>query len=246
MIRQSKGKIFLADERGLTETNWFRSWNTFNFGKYHKEHKQPFGDIYVLNDDTLDANRSLNMLIADCSHVLLLPVIGAISYNDQAGNKNLIAAGQAQLLTVAEASTIQISNPFDEGLINFLQVWVKADATIIAREAQLFTYSINKYPNKLTDISRGSECASAFPFTISIGKFEGRGETIHHLENKNSGFFAFVIEGAFEIEGRLLHARDGLALWDIDEAEIEALSNDAILLTIESPLVSGFGQIEHG
>ena len=46
----------------------------------------------------------------------------------------------------------------------------------------------------------------------------------------------FVIEGAFEVQGTLLHARDGLALWGTDKLEKEALSNDAIILLIELPL----------
>jgi redox-sensitive bicupin YhaK (pirin superfamily) len=56
------------------------------------------------------------------------------------------------------------------------------------------------------------------------------------LKNKNAGLFVFVIEGAFEVEGRLLHERDSLALWETGKAEMEALSNDAIILVIESPL----------
>jgi hypothetical protein len=34
----------------------------------------------------------------------------------------------------------------------------------------------------------------------------------------------------------LLHERDGLALWDADEIEVEVLSNDALLLLIETTL----------
>ncbi|MEO5593159.1 MAG: hypothetical protein ABIR15_06605 [Chitinophagaceae bacterium] len=57
-------------------------------------------------------------------------------------------------------------------------------------------------------------------------------------KNKNAGLFAFVIKGAFEMEGRLPHARDGWALWDTGAAEMKALSNDAIILVIELPDVS--------
>lgn len=45
-----------------------------------------------------------------------------------------------------------------------------------------------------------------------------------------------MLEGAFEVQGTLLHARDGLALWETDEVEMEALSNDAIILLVELPL----------
>ena len=38
----------------------------------------------------------------------------------------------------------------------------------------------------------------------------------------------------FEVQGRLLYPRDGLSLWnEANKMELEALSNDAILLLIE-------------
>ena len=45
--------------------------------------------------------------------------------------------------------------------------------------------------------------------------------------------FVFIIEGAFEVQNRLLEARDGLSLWNLSKLEFEALSNDAILMIIE-------------
>jgi quercetin 2,3-dioxygenase len=236
MIQPSKAKMFLADERGLNETEWLRSLNTFNFGKYFNEYKHPFGDIYVVNDDTLDAGRSLRMLIEEYSYVILLPVIGAIAYKDGSGNDDLIAAGQVKILTVAKGETIEISNPFDEGLINFLQVWIKADTERATKGSYISTYNVNKCLNGLLKISPASLGASSLPFIVSIGKFDGRGETTYHVKNKKAGLFIFAIEGAFEVEGRLLHARDSLALWETERVEMEALSNDAIILVVESLL----------
>ena len=46
----------------------------------------------------------------------------------------------------------------------------------------------------------------------------------------------FVIHGAFEVENRLLESRDGLAIWNTDRIELEALSNEAILLLLEIKL----------
>lgn len=45
--------------------------------------------------------------------------------------------------------------------------------------------------------------------------------------------FALVLAGAFEVAGRLLHAHDGLALWDTAAVALEALGNDAVLLVLE-------------
>jgi redox-sensitive bicupin YhaK (pirin superfamily) len=69
---------------------------------------------------------------------------------------------------------------------------------------------------------------------LSIGQFRGRQEARYQLSHKTHGLFVFVIEGAFEVQGRLLHPRDGLAFWNVAEpAELEALSNDAIILLME-------------
>ena len=122
MMNRAKAKIFLADERGLNETDWSRSQPTFNFVNYFNEHKQPFGDLYVLNDEVLDAGRSLTICTEEFSVVILLPVIGAIGFKDSSGKENLIVAGQIQMLTVEKGEKIEITNPFDEGLVNFLQI----------------------------------------------------------------------------------------------------------------------------
>ena len=42
-----------------------------------------------------------------------------------------------------------------------------------------------------------------------------------------------MIQGAFEVQHRLLKSRDALALWNVVEVEIEALSNEAIIVLIE-------------
>lgn len=234
MIRQTKAKIFLAEDRGLNETNHFRSLHTFNFGNYFNEHKTSFNDIYVVNDDTLDGGRSLSMLVQEPSYVLLLPVVGAINYKDSQGNENLVAAGQVHIIYAAKGVTISINNPFKEYLVNFLQVWIKTGALTAAANAYLNSYFVNKKIDKLVNISPCNINEPALPFIASIGKFNGRGETTYQLQYKKSGLFVFVLEGAFEVEGRLLHARDGLAVWETKAVEMEALSNDAIILLIET------------
>src|SRR5207248_10956806 len=82
MTRKSKAKLGLADERGLTETAWFRSRGTFN------AQDRPLGNVYVLNDDILDSSRSLKMLVTERSYVILVPVVGVIFYRDSTGYSN--------------------------------------------------------------------------------------------------------------------------------------------------------------
>lgn len=229
MLDQSQGKIFLAAERGHTETDWFRSYNTFNFGSYQHEHKTPFGPLYVFNDDTLAGGRKINLLVEEDSTIILLPTVGAIIFVDSHGNESIVEAGQAQVYAARRGTSILIGNPYDDELINFLQIWIKHPVNTVA-EPTIAGFDLVHHKNELLEIHP----AGLQPKTF-IGKFTGRQEAIHRPAAGN-GLFVFVLEGAFEVQYRLLETRDGLALWEAEEVELEALSNDAIILLVEVAL----------
>ncbi|MFT3679886.1 MAG: hypothetical protein QM791_06415 [Ferruginibacter sp.] len=218
-----EAKIYLADERGITETSWFRSCNTFNFGRYQHKHKTAAGNIYVLNDDTLAGSKSLAMTIEEPTHVLLLPVVGSVSYKDSNDNITTTAAGQLQYSLLGKRTAYTVTNPFKKELVNFLQVWIKAGNPAAAGCSQ-FIFDIDKNKNTLVKTGPGSPA-------VYIGKFDGRQETVLPLQNKPA--FVFVIQGAFEVQGVLLHSRDGLALQNHPSIELEALSNEAIIFIIQ-------------
>lgn len=222
MLPQSKGKIFLADERGLNQLDWFRSYNTFNFGRYYNEHKTPFGGLYVLNEDTLAPGRSITMQVEEDSDIILIPVVGAVNWRDSAGNTALAAAGQSLYYSAPKGAGITISNPYADALVNFLQIWIKRQDTAAAT-IQICDFDLNKHKDRLLPV---------FHNRAFLGQFNGRAETTLPLPPGANGFFAFVIQGAFEVQFRLMHAKDGLALWDLQEIELEALSNDAIIIVV--------------
>jgi quercetin 2,3-dioxygenase len=231
MVQQNKGKIFLADERGHNEMEWFRSYNTFNFGRYQLDHKTPFGPLYVLNDDTLAGGKSISMTVEADSEIWLIPVVGAITYSDNRGHSTIIEAGECQVYDIPTNTTIQIGNLYDDELVNFLQLWFYKTGIEENSAPQLIPFDIVNYKNQLVPIPVHNT-----PYQFGIGKYAGREESTYKLHSPNNGLFVYVIEGAFEVQYRLLHARDGLALWEAEEIEWEALSNDAIILVMEMPL----------
>ncbi|RZK75404.1 MAG: hypothetical protein EOO92_16310 [Pedobacter sp.] len=124
-------------------------------------------------------------------------------------------------------SFITLKNPYDDVLINYMMIAIKSE---------------EKKPNSLTfldiDLSDLNKMnlitPDQTPFKVSIGRFQGRGENEYTI-NKTSMLYCFVLAGAFEIDGRLLQDRDGIALYSTDIIEMEALSDNALLLTIELP-----------
>ncbi len=226
---QSKAKIFPAGERGRTEMEWFRSYNTFSFGGYQSEYKKPFGELYVLNDDTLAPGKSFSLTVEEDSAVLLLPIVGAVEYEDEKGNEQLLQAGQSFVCLVPKGKTFTVSNAYENELVNFLQAWFTLEQSNSAAPS-LLSFDLNKAQNTLVEITKPQQV-----FRCLMGKFDGRSEGTLSLSASDNRFFVFIIQGAFEVQNRLLETRDGLALWETDEIEFEALSNEAIVLFIEMP-----------
>jgi len=235
MKTKSKAKIFLADDRGLCETCYYRSRQTFNYGNFFSEYKHPFGLLYLLNDIMQAGGSRMHLHAGENSYAMILPVAGAVNCKKTGAKETTVAAGQLLVYSMAAGETIESGNPFADAKVNFLQIRLRAADDRGQVNDVLVTFDdLNKNINQLVNVL--PVYAGVLPFTVSIGKFSGRGEAVYPVSKPGAGMFLFVLAGAFEADGRLLHERDGLALWDTDEIEMEALSNDAIILLIETAL----------
>src|SRR5689334_20158612 len=153
MNNLSPGKIFLAEDRGICETGDYRSQFTFNCGNYFNPFKYPFGDIHAVNDHMLAGGASQEIEVIEGFHLVLLPVAGAIRYEDSLVPGAYIAAGQAQIVSVNGTGTVSISNPFKENAVNYLYILIKAVHVPLQRLVYLSTYdNVNKNRNGLTPL----------------------------------------------------------------------------------------------
>jgi redox-sensitive bicupin YhaK (pirin superfamily) len=239
MTTTTGAKIFLSSERGYHEVKGFRSYRTFNFGTFRHEHKSAFGPLYVLNDDTLGGGKSIKLSTESETEILLLPLAGDISYTDSNGHTTIIEAGQAQLCTTLAGTVIEISNPYKNDLVNFLQFRIRSHDDTESGEPALQSFFLDKNKNSLLELfPHENQPASQDGFSqrTFIGKFTGRYDGAFKPTDPSNGIFVYIIEGAFEVQNRLMETRDGMALWDVNELSFEALSNDAIILLMEIPL----------
>ncbi|MBH8568690.1 hypothetical protein KB206_07350 [Microvirga sp. STS02] len=236
MIAQTPGKIFLADERGLAESDRFRRYSTFSFGAWARPHKGPFGRLFGLNEETLADGHTLVFTVVEASHVFIVPITGAVVLASDV-LETTVSVEEATVLTLPADSTLHVRNPYDTKLVSFLHLWLLADAPAAASSELRGSFSSEAIHNQLARLLPATD--NLLPFTASLGRFDGRQEAVYQLENTANSLFVFVLAGAFEVESRLLHEKDGLALWDVAEIELEALSNDALILVLElAPLAS--------
>jgi len=224
----SPGKIYLADQRGLVKSSIFQRYSTFNFDKFYSEHKEPFGDLFLLNDDSIAPGKLTFFLSKEDSFQIFMPITGGIDIVAN-GKEYAFETGQIQVLNLGKGEVLEISNPYQNDNINYIQIGLSTDLFLLRNSEMLFNFEFEKTRNKLIEIVSSPK----LPFKLSAGIFDGRKEVDYKMKSPETSFFAFIVDGVFEIEGRLLHARDGLALWNIDSVELEALSDNAIVLVLE-------------
>jgi hypothetical protein len=229
------GKIFLSDQRGLQATPVLRRYSTFNFGPYYQEHKAPMGSLYGLNEEVLAGAAGIHLPVEHPSYLLLLPVTGALAFYDPQGKTTTVEVEEVLICELPANSTVRIRNPYTTEPITYIQIWIKATGPVATAFSRVLPFQIGALENQLAGIVAPGDSlvASPLPFAFNISRFAGRQEAVYKLKSKDSLFFAFVIAGAFECEGRLLHEKDGLALWDTGSVELEALSDNALMLVIE-------------
>lgn len=222
-----QGKIYQADQRDFTETLIGRRYSTFNFEKYQHEDKAASGALFICNDEYIAAGKLNFFLSREDSYQLFFPLTGGLDIV-QNGKEFSIKTGQVQVLNVGKGEVLEISNPYPDHVVNYIQIGLTTDLFLLRASEMLFSFDFEKDQNQLIEIISSAK----LPFKLTAGLFASHKEITYQLQNKANKCFCFMIDGAFEINGRKLHARDGLSLWDVTQVELKALSNNAIILIL--------------
>ncbi|MBB6003296.1 pirin [Arcicella rosea] len=227
MLEQNEARIYLAEKRGLTFGKTFKRFHTFNDELYFDESRKPFGDLKVLNEEILGAGERLTLTLKETTTLILLPLVGGFLFTFNSNEKEYIVASQSFMISGEAGDTYEIANPYADETISFLQIQLKEAKS----ETEKFDIKELNLDEQNQLISLNSKENNFF-----IGQYEGREEGFYQLKNPKNGLFVLIIEGAFEVQNRLLETKDALALWNFtDDAkvEFEALSNGAMILLAE-------------
>lgn len=231
MLTQTDAQIYLQSLRGAHQEEGFHSFRTFNFEGYNAYGREPLGALEVLNDEILMPECSYTLRIEARCQVILLPVVGAIEFERKGREPQFVNSGEVLFFIATPDETYTITNPYPDEAVNYLQIRTGNNpllSTPMSLTGITTQFDLSE-ANVLLPVG-GYDGSSAHLF---IGQYNGREEGIFTTWNAGHSAFVFIIEGAFEVQNRLLERRDGLALRNAEEIEFEALSNGAIILVID-------------
>jgi len=221
---EQEAMIYLAEKRGCTQTQVHRSFHSFNFGTYQLEHRKPFGALHAFNDETLMPGASVTYSLTADHLILLLPVVGGVAFATDA-HQSFVEVGEVALQSARQGTLITITNTTYNEPVAFICAWLSTTATAERTPVTL------PFDAEATNVMHTLFASSQAK--VHLGKFSGRTSYTFKPGHPQASVFAFVVEGAFEFHERLLMHRDGLAIHGVDEVDLEALSNDAIVVVLE-------------
>lgn len=224
MTTISPGIISLADQRACVENQ-----NRRQFSAFRLEHEETDNNtnLYLFNDELLAPEATNGFYTTQKGYLIIIPITGTINYFDENENETAIEVGESMMVFLECNAFVKLTNPYEKDLISYLVIGIKQEHTVPSSPV-FSTLDLSK-KNSFTTLT-----PTGAPFKICMAQFTGRGENELAVD-RHVFFYAYILAGAFEIEGRLLHDRDGLHLWDTEKVDMEALSNHATIITLELP-----------
>jgi len=227
MAKEHSAQIYKSDLRGLISSGNHSCLSTLNFGTYQHDSRKPFGILYLFNQETLASKHAVTIFPEPHSITLILPLYGGVDFKDVKDNISFIRVEQLKSIVTLENSPFELSNLFDEN-VSYLQIGLKLKTNNAKKELKKFNFE--KRNNLIT-------LFEDYNIHVFIGLFDGRKESVYNLKEQSNGLFVFVINGAFEFQNRLIETGDALSLSQIEFVEWEALSENAMFILFEIPLL---------
>ncbi len=193
-------------------------------------HSCETGNLQEAGELTLDSGASRVFRFKHRQFLFVLPVVGRHAVFCGGTYLGGYEPGQLLCLPVSDADTVRIGNL--SGTVLSLCWCFCFDASDFGAAFPATAQFDPLLPlNRLTSMSFIPGTAQEQP-EFGIGRYAGRYED-QNIRETPAAFFFVVIQGAAEVEGRLLHAGEALLLQDCSHAAWEALTNDTILILLQ-------------
>jgi len=234
-----KTVLHKAATRGHADHGWLNSWHTFSFASFNDPLRMNFGELRVLNDDTVAAGMGFGKHPHDNMEIISIPLEGDLEHGDNTGTIAVIKKGDVQVMSAGTGIIHSEKNKNSDKQVKFLQIWIFPNEKNVKPRYDQETFSDKEKHNKLATVvspmgeNEGVNIHQNAWF--SLGNLDKGTQLTYTVKQKGNGVYAFLVEGDATINDIVLSRRDGLGITETDMLTIKADSQAEILL-MEVPM----------
>ncbi len=229
-----------AHERGHADHGWLDAWHSFSFANWHNPERIHFGNLRVLNDDTIAPGMGFGTHAHENMEIITLVTEGALKHKDSMGHEGIIKAGDVQVMSAGTGVRHSEFNPDPAQRSKLFQIW------IFPRERGTAPRYDQITPDPKGRLNQFQQLVSPDPADpgtwigqdawIHLGELEGGYKAEYTIKREGNGVYAMVVSGKATINGLPLKARDAIGVEGPDGLHIQTGQGGATLLLIDVPM----------
>ncbi len=217
---------------GHADHGWLNARHHFSFAGYHDPARMGWGALLVWNDDEIAAKSGFPPHPHRDMEIITYVRSGAITHRDSMGNVGRTAAGDVQVMSAGSGVTHSEYNLEDE-TTRIFQIWILPDQAGGQPGWGQRDFPKADQTGRFITLASGLPSDDALPIRANarvVGAMAKAGETLHY--DLAAGRHAYLVpaKGQVRVNGHLLNERDGAAIRDIANIDIEALTDSDLVL----------------
>jgi len=229
-----------ATTRGHANHGWLNSYHTFSFANYYNPERMHFGELRVLNDDTVTGGMGFGTHPHDNMEIISIPLEGDLQHKDSMGNTAVIKQGDIQVMSAGTGIYHSEQNNDKGEAVKFLQIWIFPNKKNVVPRYDQLTLNVADRHNKLQQVlSPNATDEGVWIYQdawFHMGNLDKEVTVNYNLKKEGNGVYAFVLKGDVSINEQPLNTRDGFGISGVNELTITADSEAEILL-MEVPMI---------
>jgi redox-sensitive bicupin YhaK (pirin superfamily) len=219
---------------GAFRNEWLNARHHFSFGHYRDPKRMGFGRLRVWNDDEIAPGTGFGAHPHENMEIITYVRQGAITHKDSLGNVGATRAGDVQVMHAGTGITHAELNQEREPTRIF-QIWITPDQMGVAPG-----WGAREFPRaggqgfsvlasgRATDKDSGALPLYADAAVMAANLATGERATYHLAKGRAA--YLVAATGQIKVNGVLAECRDGVALHEEPEVEIEAVDAAEIVL----------------
>ncbi|WP_442679406.1 pirin family protein [Sphingomonas sp. ASY06-1R] len=218
---------------GAANHGWLDAHHHFSFADYYDPKRMNWGNIRVWNDDAIAPNTGFPAHPHSDMEIITYVREGAITHQDNLGNKGRTEAGDVQVMSAGSGITHAEYN-LEKDTTRIFQIWIMP-----SQRGGKPTWGARPFPKgdrsgKFVTLASGfAEDGEALPIRTEarvLGATLKKGETTDYPLGAHRHAYLVPATGRIEINGVEANARDGVAVSDTETLSVTALEDTELVM----------------